>query len=169
MITGENVVLRAVRESDLEKLYQIESAIEHRLPTSPVGFESFVKYKEDFATFGWWFDDGGGLVITTRDGDMIGSIGCRRNGIIAGYEVGYQIYREEHRRRGYMTEALSLFTRHMFDWKDIPRLYLLIQPENVASIAVAKKTGYEYEGLMKSAVFVRGEYRDLAIYSILRT
>jgi RimJ/RimL family protein N-acetyltransferase len=168
MITGTNVILRTVKESDLEELFQLESDVGQRTALSPVPFTSFVDYKRDYEKFGWWFEDGGGLVITTLDGSLIGTIGCRKNGIIAGYEVGYQILRQEHRGNGYMSEALPLFTRHMFDWKEIPRLYLLIQPQNAPSIALAKSAGYVYEGLLRSAVFVRGEYRDLAIYGILR-
>lgn len=168
MIKGTNVILRTTQDSDLEELFQLESAVDQMAPLSPVGFSSFLAYKKDYEKFGWWFDNGGGLVITTTDGALIGSIGCRPNGIIAGYEIGYQIFRHEHRGHGYMSEALALFTRYMFEWKDIPRLYLLIDPENAASIALAKKTGYAYEGLMRSAAFARGEYHDLAVYGILR-
>lgn len=168
MITGTNVILRPARDTDLEELFELENSIANRSPLAPVGFKSFLEYKRDYEKFGWWFDDGGGLVITTQDGRLIGSIGCRRNGIVAGYEVGYQIFRDADRGKGYMSEALRLFTDYMFDWKDIPRLYLFIDPENAASVALARKTGYTHEGLMRRAVFARGAYRDLAVYGIVR-
>jgi len=168
MITGTNVILRPARDADLDELFELENSLSNRSPLAPVGFKSYLEYKRDYEKFGWWFDDGGGLVITTPDERLIGSIGCRRNGIVAGYEVGYQIFCEEDRGQGYMSEALRLFTDYMFDWKDIPRLYLFIDPDNTASVALAQKTGYTHEDLMRRAVFARGAYRDLAVYGMVR-
>ena len=161
-------MLRPAREADLEELYRLDSDLNERGPLSPVGFTSFLQYKQEYEKNGWWFDNGGGLVITTGDDAIIGRIGCRANGIIAGFEVGYQIFRHQDRGHGYMSDALTHFTKYMFEWKDIPRLYLLIDPENSASVAVAEKNGYAYEGLMRQAAFARGVYRDLAIYGILK-
>jgi RimJ/RimL family protein N-acetyltransferase len=139
MIDGDIVLMRPVREAELEELHALESALGERTVLAPVGFSSFVEYKRDFEKFGWWSD-----------------------------EVGYQIYRREDRGKGFMTDALSHFTRYMSEWKDIPRLYLFIDPENEPSSAVARTAGYTREGVMRKAVFARGRYRDLAVYGILR-
>lgn len=152
----------------MEELYELQSEIEERGPIGPVGFSSFVAFKRDFEKEGWWSAEQGGLVITTVDGAIIGRIGFRKNGVIEGLEVGYQIFEARNRGRGYMTEALSLFTRHLFQWKDIPRLYLLIDVENEASIALARKCGYTHEGIMRKAMFARGHYRDTSVYGILK-
>ncbi len=168
MISGRSVALRPTRKEDLDELYQLTSDLSYRTPLAPVGLESFVDFSRDFEKNGWWFDDGGGLVITLLDGTIVGNIGCRRNGVIAGYEVGYQVFKPEFRGHGYMSEALELFSVHMFDWKPIPRLYALVDPRNKASIAVAIKCHFVLEGTMRSAIFARGAYHDLSIYARLR-
>ena len=168
MIEGRRVNLRPAREDELALLYDLEHTVAHRGPFGPLGVSSFVQYKRDYEKCGFWFDDGGGLVISDKEGRVIGKIGCRRNGVVLGYEVGYVIFREEDRGKGYMGEALELFTAYMFAWKDIPRLYLLITPQNAPSVGLAEKVGYVKEGLMRRAIFVRGAYNDLAIYAILR-
>ena len=40
--------------------------------------------------------------------------------------------------------------------------------DNTASVALAQKTGYTHEDLMRRAVFARGAYRDLAVYGMVR-
>ena len=168
MIEGRRINLRPAREEELEKLYELENSVSNRGSLGPLGMKSFFQYKQDFEKYGWWCDDGGGLVIADKRGNPIGNIGCRQNGVVSGYEVCYQIFREKDRGQGYMTEALELFTAYMFAWKNIPRLYLFIIPENTSSIRLAEKIGYTKEGVMRRAIFVRGASRAFAIYTILR-
>ncbi len=168
MIEGRRINLRPAREDELPLLYDLEHTVANRGPFGPLDVSSFVQYKRSYEKHGFWFDDGGRLIVTDKEGRVIGKIGCRRNGVILGYEVGYVIFREQDRGKGYMGEALELFTAYMFAWKDIPRLYLFITPENAPSVRLAEKVGYVAEGLMRRAVFFRGAYYDLAIYAMLR-
>ncbi|MDP6736526.1 MAG: GNAT family protein, partial [Nitrospinaceae bacterium] len=67
-----------------------------------------------------------------------------------------------------MTEALTLFTYVLFVSKKINRLELKVIPGNAPSKRVAEKCGYQLEGVNRGAMFLRGDYRDLEVYSILR-
>lgn len=42
-------------------------------------------------------------------------------------------------------------------------------PENTASESVMLKAGMSYEGTLREHLFIRDRYRDLKVYSILRT
>ena len=85
-----------------------------------------------------------------------------------GYEIGYQIYRKEDRGKGYITEALKIFTAYLFDAKQINRLEIELSAGNIASRKVAEKCGFKYEGLKRQAIFSRGKYEDAELFSLIR-
>ncbi len=84
-------------------------------------------------------------VVRKKDGILLGYCGC---GIIRlddreECEVGYRII-PSCWGQGYATEAALTCIEYMFTSFSIARLVAVIQPENVASIRVAKKTGMKY-------------------------
>jgi ribosomal-protein-alanine N-acetyltransferase len=66
----------------------------------------------------------------------------------------------EHAGRGYMTEALELVLREAFATLKLHRLEANIQPSNEASIALATRAGFEYEGFSPRYLKVAGRWRD---------
>ena len=40
--------------------------------------------------------------------------------------------------------------------------------ENESSERVMQKVGMQYEGIARSALFIKGQFRDIKIYAILR-
>ena len=62
--------------------------------------------------------------------------------------------------QGYMTEALQLVLREAFTRIGLHRLEANIQPGNVASIALAKRCGFELEGFSPRYLKVGGRWRD---------
>ena len=85
-----------------------------------------------------------------------------------GYEVGYQIYLKSDRGKGYMSEALEIFSAYLFKLKPITRLQLNLIKNNIGSRKVAERCGYKHEGTMRRAVFNRGKYHDLELFSLLK-
>ena len=59
-------------------------------------------------------------------------------------EIGYRLARSVW-GQGYATEAVVAVRDYSFNVLCLPRLVALIDPQNVASIRVAKKTGMRYE------------------------
>jgi len=59
-----------------------------------------------------------------------------------------------------MTEALQLVLRHAFTKLELHRLEANIQPGNTASIALAKRCGFELEGYSPRYLKVGGRWRD---------
>jgi ribosomal-protein-alanine N-acetyltransferase len=70
-------------------------------------------------------------------------------GAVAGFE-----------RQGYMTEAMQLVLREAFTNLRLHRLEANIQPGNTASIALAKRAGFELEGFSPRYLKVGGCWRD---------
>lgn len=169
MLRGRKVVLRLFTEDDLEQLFAVDSDLAARGEHFPITLHTLSDMRRDFRETGWWQEDQGRMVITDGDGEMVGAIVFfRASPLLSGYEVGYTIFRPEDRGKGYMTEALRIFSAYLFARKPIPRLQLGMFKGNLASRKVATKCGYQYEGTQRQGNFLRGEYRDRETFSLLR-
>ncbi len=63
-------------------------------------------------------------------------------------ELGYFISQAQE-GKGLMTKTLELATSYCFEELKIMKIFLRISPDNLASLAVARKSGFEKEGLLK--------------------
>lgn len=102
------------------------------------------------------------------DGAAAGGIGYVRGTDVERFsaEVGYWLG-EEHWGRGIMTEALTMFTRHLFLDVGLLRAYALPLAENAASIRVLEKAGYTREGLLRASCVKYGLRRDQWMYACI--
>jgi ribosomal-protein-alanine N-acetyltransferase len=74
----------------------------------------------------------------------------------------------EHAGRGYLTEAMQLLLREAFTRLRLHRLEANIQPGNVASIALAERCGFQYEGFSPRYLKIGGRWRDHERWAITR-
>jgi ribosomal-protein-alanine N-acetyltransferase len=109
------------------------------------------------------------FVIEKKDGSKIGFIAHFYVLHVAGrqLEIGYSLVPSE-RGKGYCTEATQLMVDYLFLSKDTMRIQAQTDPRNVASQKVLEKVGFKKEGILRKNFFMRGEWRDAYIYSILR-
>lgn len=169
MIRGKNIHLRLYREADLDFLIEAFQDLEKRGDYFPQDLMSGETFRKKFREDGSWAGDYGKMVICDKDDRIVGGIWFFTTAAyINGYEIGYIIFNDEDRGKGYMPEALDLFTRYLFDTKKINRLQLGIHPENLSSKKVAQKCGYRLEGVMRGSIFLHGKNHDTELYSRLR-
>jgi [ribosomal protein S5]-alanine N-acetyltransferase len=71
--------------------------------------------------------------------------------------------------QGIMTEALRPVLDYAFREMTIHRIEAEIEPANTASIAIALKLGFCYEGTKRQVEIKHGNFTDLSIYSLLST
>ena len=83
-------------------------------------------------------------------------------------EAGYWLTKEA-RRQGIATRALRLATTWILTSHPVARVYLSIHPDNVASIRVAERAGFQKEGILRLGDTSHGHRHDLAYYSFIRT
>jgi ribosomal-protein-alanine N-acetyltransferase len=108
------------------------------------------------------------LVVAEIDGDeLLGSIGLRVAPGEGRCDLGYWLA-PRARGRGVTTRAVLLLSRWAFDNLPVERIEITIEPENVASRAVAERAGYTFEGVLRSHTVIKGTRRDMAMYSLLR-
>lgn len=169
MIEGKNINMRTIRESDVDELFELFSLIADRGDFDSFNLPSEFNLKKKIRENGMWEEDFGLLVITDKTGRLIGDISFFKGLKYAeGYEIGYRLYRKADRGKGYMSEALKLFSAFMFSVKPIRRLQVNMFSENIASRRIAEKCGYKHEGTMRQTVYCRGKYYDLELFSLLR-
>jgi ribosomal-protein-alanine N-acetyltransferase len=103
----------------------------------------------------------GFLAIRTQDDAIVGWLNVSEivRGALQGAFLGYGGV-AEHAGRGYMTEAVDLVVREAFGPLKLHRLEANIQPDNLPSIALAKRCGFEKEGFSPRYLKVGGRWRD---------
>jgi len=167
MIRGKNITLRTVRDTDLDALYDLWSDISNRGDYYPTELPSQVEFKKRFQEHGMLEETKGTFLICAED-QIIGAISYFGAMYYNGLEIGYILFDTARRNKGYMTEAVGLMVKYLFDAKKINRLQLTVIRGNVASRRVAEKSGFQFEGVVRGAIFQRGENRDLELFSLLR-
>jgi RimJ/RimL family protein N-acetyltransferase len=105
-------------------------------------------------------------IVHKSTGELLGSIGVRYSGSGVG-EVGYWVKREA-RGGGVATRALALVARWALEERHLGRFQLRADVENEASQRVAEKAGFVREGVLRSELLMKGERRDVVMYSLVR-
>ncbi|RPI14598.1 MAG: N-acetyltransferase [Ignavibacteriae bacterium] len=95
---------------------------------------------------------------------------------------GYHLWQKEHARaefgyaisanywnKGLMTEVLKEMIRFGFNVMELNRIEAKCYPENIASEKVMLKCGLKFEGISRECVFIKGKFRDLKQFSILKS
>ncbi len=170
MLVGRQVVLRPVRETDLEAAYAAHIDIAARGAFFPLGVQSEPAFRRAFAETGFWEKEAGTLLIATPDDEIAGHIEFFKPVTYwDAFELSYQLYAGRFAGRGYVTEAVQLLVDYLFAVKKRHRVQLVIVPGNAASRRIAEKCGFTLEGTMRGAFFNGGQSNDVLMYSLLRT
>jgi len=107
------------------------------------------------------------FIIEKKDGTKIGHIGGWTRGRGRTMEIGFALLPNE-RRKGFGTEAIQMMIDHLFMTRDIARIQTSTDTKNEASQKALEKAGFTKEGMMRKSWYMRGEYRDHYLYSVLR-
>ena len=103
----------------------------------------------------------GFLICRASDDKVAGVINLNEiiRGAMDGAFVGYWAF-DGMTERGYMTEGLALVFDHAFGPMDLHRLEVNVQPDNVRSIALARRLGLNREGFSPRYLRIDGEWKD---------
>lgn len=169
MLVGKRVIVRTLRETDLDRLYDLAADVRDMGDYWPMGLASEIKWKKRLGETGWWEEDHGGVLITDHQENIVGQIVFFKPApYMAAYELGFRIYKPEHWGKGYMSEAVSLMVAYLFETKPLNRIQATFISGNEASCQVLEKCGFQFEGILRQAIFQSGSTRDLHLYAIVR-
>ena len=107
-------------------------------------------------------------IVHKGDAKFIGTCGfaeCHLSDSRA--EIGYALS-QKYWRQGYMSEAIAAVIDFGFRTMNLNRVEASCKVENIASSRVMEKVGMQFEGILREHKFIKGQYWDLKIYSILR-
>ena len=82
-------------------------------------------------------------------------------------EIGYVLSRK-YWGKGLMTEAVKEAIKFGFEQMQLNRIEGRCFLENLASQRVLEKVGMTFEGILREQLLVKGVYRNLRLYSLLR-
>lgn len=168
MIEGRNIKIRPLKDKEIDYFFSLLEIAALKNEFFPFNIESEYIFKKQYQKTGFWQENEGIALISNLDDEIIGMITYIKSYFLEAYELKYIIFEEKNRAKGYMKESLTLFSSFLFENRKINRLHLAIPDYHRASIAVAQKCGYTFEGIAREAIFSKGKYLDVCIYSLLR-
>ena len=120
------------------------------------------RYREDYAqgTAIAFF------IFEREHGKLAGGItlGNIRHGVSQSGHIGYWMG-ERYAGRGLMTDAVNVLVRFAFDRLRLHRVEAACIPDNVRSIRVLEKAGFQREGLLRSFLKINGSWQDHYLYA----
>ncbi|MEU7679040.1 GNAT family N-acetyltransferase [Micromonospora taraxaci] len=106
-------------------------------------------------------------MVDTAEGEIVGSIGLRDIDWRAGRgEIGYGV-RASRRGRGYATTAAREVGRWALTDCGMRRIQLRARLDNIASLRVAERAGYQREGTLRMADWDGEKAHDMAVFSMI--
>ncbi|MBQ9781160.1 MAG: GNAT family N-acetyltransferase [Clostridia bacterium] len=167
----ERLTLRGMRVSDAEDMYAYaqHEPVTRYLTWTP---HPNIKHTKEYLTYigqryrtGDFFD---WAVICKEDGRMIGTCGFTSFDFVSdSAEIGYVLNPEYH-GRGLATEAVREVLRFGFEDLSLHRIEAKFMKENTRSQMLMERVGMQFEGYAREAMKVKGQYRTIGRYGILR-
>lgn len=167
-IFGKVVTLRAMTRDDMRMICDMFNDPE--MENNVVGWAFPLSIEQQIA----WFDKHLGdmnnqrFVITTPNDGAVGiatliEIDWKNRSAVHGIKLA----NKEKRTKGIGTDSVMAIERYAFEELGLHRLNGSWFDANEASKHLYKKCGWKEEGVQRSAVFKRGQWRDLTIVGIL--
>ncbi|HEY7007879.1 MAG TPA: GNAT family N-acetyltransferase [Jatrophihabitantaceae bacterium] len=167
-LRGRKVHLRPWQVDDADAVFDAcqDDAIQRWTTVpSPYRRSDAIDYVTNVAPAAW--KDGGAVfaVIAASAGRVAGTIGAHNmsDGVA---HIGYWTA-PEARGQGLTSEALRLVTRWFMTERGAARVDLAIEPANVASVRVAERAGFVFEGILRQRLELRERRIDVAVYSVI--
>jgi ribosomal-protein-alanine N-acetyltransferase len=162
LLEGTNVNLRIIEREDLPLLAEWSNNPEYVgefvwLPQQ--SRTEWEKRYDNLASDTKWF------FVEKKDGTKIGTM---FHWLIGDLMEISCVLTSHERGRGYGTEATELLVDYLFLSKNLIRIQAHTNARNMVSQKVLQNVGFKKEGIIRKSVFARGEWRDRALFSILR-
>jgi aminoglycoside 6'-N-acetyltransferase len=169
-LVGRRVVLRPFTTADAAAFAAYRSDPEvaryqdWEPPFSPAQADEFVRRASrlDPTAPGW------SQFAVEVGGVLIGDIGVKLHDNRMQADIGYTLA-QEHRGRGYATEALERMLAYLFDERALHRVSAECDARNEPSARLLRRLGFRQEGYRVKHTWAKGEWTDDLLFGLLRT
>ncbi len=165
----ERLILRKIKRADLFDVFKYASdgRVTRNLLWSPhlriEDTKRYLSYIERKYRRGEFYDFG-----IEYQGHLVGTCGFTSFSVENNSaEIGY-VLAADYWGMGIAPEALKRVIKYGFEELELNRIEGRFMTENSRSLAVMKKCGMSFEGVNKSKLYVKGEYRDIGVCAITR-
>jgi [ribosomal protein S5]-alanine N-acetyltransferase len=163
----ERLILRKITRDDAEDMYSYASNEEVTRDVTWDTHSSLSDTVEFIHTFLSQYDALWGIELK-ENGTFIGTVHFvwwqpEHNSA----EIGY-VLSKEYWGKGIITEAAMAVISFGFDRMNLVRIQARCFLENKGSERVMNKLGMSFEGIGRKVMYVKGEHRDLKVYSIVK-
>lgn len=169
-LTTERLTLRRMKPSDAEDMYayaRLECVTEYLLWHPHKCLEQtsdYLHYIQTSYRTGDFYD---WAVVDNHTKKMIGTCGFTRLDFTNNLaEVGY-VLNPEYWGRGIAVEAVRRVMDFAFMELNVHRVEAKYIIGNDSSRRVMEKCGMTFEGIQRSSMYIKGQYRDIGICSII--
>jgi RimJ/RimL family protein N-acetyltransferase len=168
---GARIRLRGIEPADADTFFAWNHDSEMARRVDQIWFPAsreFVKrWAEKVATqapegdvFYWLLEDNTGQVVGSIDTHHCD----RRTGV---FSYGITV-REEHRRKGYASEAIVMVLRYFFEELRYQKATISAHSYNGASIRLHERLGFQLEGRVRRTVYTEGRFFDELLFGMTR-
>ena len=168
---GTRVRLRAIEPADWETYFAWNQDDEM---TRALYFIPFPQSQESVKRFAEQAalqrpeEDNFRFVIENNEQEVVGDITTHHCDQHSGnFSWGVNII-EEHRRKGYASEALPLVMRYYFQELRYQKVTVHIASFNEASIKLHERLGFQQEGCIRRTIYTDGQYFDNLVYGLTK-
>ena len=169
-VKGKKVTLRAIENRDLGLLQQMLNDPE--MESKVVGWSFPISEQMQSNWYGRACSDNKNirLVIDTPENGSVGLVTLHdidwKNRVAS---IGIKIASGQLRSRGIGTDSIMAIMRYAFDELGLHRLESTAFTDNLPSLNLFRKCGWQVEGTERERAFKNGKFRDLNIISILES
>ncbi|MFI2211177.1 GNAT family N-acetyltransferase [Streptomyces sp. NPDC020141] len=170
VLTTERLLLRTFTADDTEAVLQAcQDPDIQRWTTVPSPYERrhAAEYTERMVPDGWQAGTMCTFAVLPREGGpLLASVAVTLRTYSGTWEIGFWTGRE-HRGNGFMAEAAGAVAHWIFTGLGATRLEWRAEVGNTASRAVAERTGFTVEGVLRAGLLNKDTLRDAWVGSLL--
>lgn len=170
VLESERLIFRKILPSDADDMYsyshreEVTRFLLWEVHPDPLYTEKYIRYLQERYAVGDFYDF---AVVLKSTGRMIGTVGFTSFDLPNhSAEVGYVIS-PDHQGKGYATEAVKALIAFGFEVCELARISAVCMKGNLASLRVMEKCGMKREGVLRNAVYAKGEMKDVHLSAII--